>query len=282
MKKSFGLALFFILFFLFVFGAGISATNFFKEKHFDALLRQLPLTGELMVRFKLVNQTSDIQALNDGLWWDDNDGYSVIIPSTESILIAKTKDGEILESTVIPGEYFMLELAIAKQVFTNRGFTLNKRNSSTSIDDSNFYDYVQAYEKNGKLCTIVVNEDYSSYGSGIGKEAKMAYTLMVSCGDTLSEAQIEQHPFLDALGLKDKKTVVQIINQDGLFFQIGMNQRRGGFTAILKKDGNKYRVLLISQEAPSCALIDKEKIPSNVLSSIGEGSCFTNTGERRE
>jgi|GEM_PF-1594905 len=241
--------------------------------------KNLSVTEELSARFKAIDKNSTIQNQDYGMWWDNNEGYSIIASTSESILAAKDFSSPGLEPNMIPDGIFKRELAIVKTVFTDRGFILNKNNSSTSMDDQRLFDYVQAYEKDNYLCTVTVSAEASSYpGSGKNGKAEEGYLLSVSCTDRLAEAEDQQIPFLDALNFKNKEQVAQLINSDGNFFHVEIHGRRAGSAVILKKENGKYRVLLISQEAPRCSLINKEKIPSSVLTSIGGGDCYSDNG----
>lgn len=257
---------------------GVGVANFLRVKHFESSFAHLPITGELLTRFALIDSALDMHAQRTDVWWNDEEGYSILVPSTESILIATTGEGAGVGATV-PDKYFSEELAIAKQVFMRRGFTQNERNSSTSTLDTRFYDYVQAYEKGDELCTVSVNPDNGSYQ---GSDTRTGYTLEVSCGNTLATAQAQQRPFLDALEYRNKEAVVRVANQRGVFFEVSTHFRRVGQTAVLKREESGYRVLFITQEAPPCAIVDAERIPFDVLSSVGRGACYTDAGVYRD
>lgn len=248
-------------------------TNKLKEKEWG----KLSVVSELMIRFESIDSRTDTHISNYGFRWNDDDGYSIFIPSTEAFFLVKPRMG-CFEPDLVP-DLFDQELSVAKKVFTERGFVLDKTNSSTSTSDRHFYDYIQAYKKGGELCTVVANPDCSSYE---GSKGQVEHQLRVSCGNTFTKARVEQLPFLKALELKDKNRTARVRTQKGQFFQVGMGYVRGGSTAILKKENDNYQVLFIGQESPSCNLIDEEKIPNEVLSSIGKGSCFTDNGEYRE
>lgn len=235
--------------------------------------KKLTLMEELMTRFELADKTSDIQLEKSNVWWNDENGYSILVPATDSFFVAKNNLGFIGDDS-IPDIYFYKELAIAKKVFDDRGFVFDERNSSKDINDKSFYDYIQMYKKGDDLCSITVNKDYSSYSSGI---YDMAYSMSVSCGNTLKESQAEQIPFLEALGHQNKNNVVRIRNQSGDFYQVGVGGRRGGSTAVLKKEGVTYRVLYISQEGPNCEEIENENIPNETLKLFKIEGCWDGT-----
>lgn|GEM_PF-3524993 len=241
------------------------------------LPNELSPIEELMYRFNKNGHIPPYTVLSSSnLRWNDSDGYSILIPAGKSLSIHKPEKG-CLNRSFIPG-IFSEELSVSKDVFEGRGFILNDDNSSADVWDNRLYDYVQAYEKDGEMCRITVNTDCMSYkGSGFN----VAHGIYISCGSGLEEARAEQMPFLEALDLKDKKTVVRIRKQVGDFFEVGISPQRTGAVAVVKKESDSYRVLFVGQEAPSCEIIDTENIPGEVLSSIGNGSCFESNGEYR-
>lgn len=243
----------------------------------DTPPNELSAIEEVMYRFDQNNNIPTYAVFNkSSLRWNDDDGYSILVPTTKTLSIHKSEEG-CLDRDVVPN-IFSEELAASKDVFEKRGFVLNNNNSSVDVSDDRLYDYVQAYVKDGEMCRITVNTDCMSYkGSGFN----IAHGIYISCGNGLEEARAKQIPFLKALELKNKKAVVRIQNQAGEFFQVGFNFQRTGSTAVLKKEGDSYRVLFIGQEAPSCELIEKEGIPDEVLSSVGKGSCWESNGEYR-
>jgi hypothetical protein len=248
---------------------------YFKEQS----LKNLPITEELSFRFKAIDKNVIVQKNDHEMWWNNDEGYSLLASSSESIFVAKDFSEQLLEPEAIADKIFKKELDITKTVFAVRGFTLNVNNSSISPEDQRFFDYVKAYEKDNYLCAVTISSEAATYpGSGFGENAKMGYLMYIICSDQLALAEEEQIPFLDALDLKNKEQVARLINFDGDYFHVEIHGRRAGQAAILKKEDGKYRVLLISQEAPYCNLIDKEKIPSAVLSSIGGGDCFSDNG----
>ena len=240
------------------------------------------LLFSLFKKLKLTNQKLNIATQSTFLWWNDLDGYSIFIPTDESIILAKQKIGEISELSSVPEKYFSQELEIAKQIFESQGYVLNKRNSSENKFDTRFYDYIQAYEKGDEVCVINVNSEYGSHGcKNAGFDSGMCYKMSVSCSNDFVATQSLQGPFLEALELQNKETVIRIISEEKPFYQLAISGRRAGSAGVLKKEGDTYRVLFIGQEAPPCDIIDREGIPSSVLSSLGGGNCWTDTGYNR-
>ncbi len=239
----------------------------------------MPIMQELAARFKEANPKLDIQKdFNPTVWWDER-GYSYRLQSSEGALIVASPGEPGTPAQSVPSTYFYPELEIANKVLYRRGFAVDSFNSSTSTVDRYFYDYVQAYKNGDELCTVVVDPDYGTYNGG---GMKYAYTLTVNCANTLAQAKAEQQPFLDALDLRYKEATAYIENQSGDYYLVSFGYRRIGEAAIVKKEGSNYRVLLISQEAPPCDLVDKEKIPTELLGPMGGGGCYESDGSYRE
>lgn len=250
-----------------------------NPKPTDTEFANLPIVQELTGRFLWADATLDLHKdFNPTVWWDA-DGYSYRMQTNGGAIIAAAVYVKMVSNDKVAETYFAKELDIAKEVFLRRGFVLDETNSSTSTADQYFYDYVQAYRNGDELCTVVVNPDYSTYTGG---STKMGYTLTVNCANTLAQAKAEQQLFLNVLDLRYKEATAYIENQSGNYYLVTMGYRRMGEAAIVKKEGANYRVLLVSQEAPPCALVDKEKIPTELLGPLGSGGCYENDGSYRE
>ena len=223
---------------------------------------------------------SDIRIEKHGLMWNNGDGYTIYISPTESFELIKPVEECVWND--VPN-LFRQEIDIAQQLFADRGFVLDTANSFTNLSGDSLYDYVQAYRKNDTLCKITANSDCTIYGYHEGNEWH-SHALITSCGNTFTEAHRERVPLLNALDLKNIYAAAVVKNQSGPFLELSViSGTRGGGTAIIKKEGDQYRVLYQGQETPPCTLIDKEKIPNEVLTSIGNGvSCSDEFGERED
>ena len=240
-----------------------------KEKN----LQNLSIAAELMIRLASINSNDSnvyVGIESSSVKWDDGDGYTIRIPSAESFFIAKHNTGLLDRDQVL--STFHHELSAVRKIFTERGFVLDVLNSSNDMSDRSFYDYVQSYRNNEYLCTALVDPDYSSYPKS-GRQ--LAYRMHVSCGEVyvFDRVQDEQIPFLKALDLRSKKmTAVEGI-KSGQFSTVSVSGMRGGGFAIVKREGEQYRVLFQGQEAPPCSLAEKEKIPDDLLSAIAPWRC---------
>lgn len=142
----------------------------------------------------------------------------------------------------------------------------------------------EAYSLSETACIPFVASDYQITLDGIVGTFQMNASSSTSSENNVSiteETQNQQLSFLDALKLKDTGSTIRLINQNSLFFQVYVvpGEGYGGASAVLKKEGDKYRVLLFDNGLPSCDIIDKEKIPYDMLSTSGKGQCFTNGGK---
>ncbi|AKM84184.1 TPA: hypothetical protein DCZ46_04080 [Candidatus Campbellbacteria bacterium] len=213
---------------------------------------------------------------NRGFWWNSGDGYNIFVPADESVTIIKTGVAPV-ERDLVARKYFDEEGSLADLVLMNRHFIFNIENSSTSTSDKKFYDYVQSYENGDEKCSVIVNPDFMSYP----KIIDMGYSMSVVCGNDFEKAKDEQAPLIDSLGLKNTKNVVILKNRMGDFLKVGISSVRSGGYAILKKEGENYRVLFKGQEDPFCNLIKEENIPENILKSFGINGCFIDGAEHK-
>lgn len=238
---------------------------FLVKDNSNSKLRKLTIVEEIASRITSADRSIGIQSnANSAIRWV-KDGYTILIPSSSNLSISKQSNRH-LEFGAAP-TLFDGELSIIDSVMKGRDYDLDKENSSKDYLDSSFYDYVRSYRREDELCAARVNPD--DVGS---------YQLDFSCGNSLTKEYDSQIQFLKVLGLMEKKTAVKVMHQKGDYYEIGMASVRGGSAAILKKEGSTYRVIFIGQEAPRCSLVIKERIPSEVLGSVGNGSCFADDG----
>ncbi|MFW0862489.1 MAG: GIN domain-containing protein [Candidatus Komeilibacteria bacterium] len=246
--------------------------NHNNSEIWDSVLQELA--------FKLKSGISGINISfpkDSSLWWNDEDGYSILVPGNESIEVVRD-DG--MRSDNFAESSFVAELLdITKQVLYTRGFVLNESNSSTNEIDKRFYDYVRAYKNDDELCVVKVNPDYGSYGCT--DNIYMCNTVEITCGNDLAGSQVQQRPFLEALELQNKETIVQIMKQIGDFYKVAISYRRTGSAGVVKKEDSGLRLLYTSQEEPYCQIVETERIPSNVLEGFEINGCWTEDGYRK-
>ncbi|MCK5212107.1 hypothetical protein KAJ89_05380 [Candidatus Parcubacteria bacterium] len=244
----------------------------------DSIVVWSSMSQELTLKLKSAISDIDIKLQTESsLWWNDEDGYSILVPGIESMEIYK--DDGVGADDFTQSNFVGELLAIVEQVLSARGYILDKRNSSVDETDRRFYDYIRAYENDEELCVIRVNPDYSSHGCS--DNMFMCNTIEITCANDLFGSQTEQRPFLEALNLKNKEAIVRIEKQIGDYFQVAVGSRRTGSMTLIKKENTGLRLLYMSQEDPSCEIIEKENIPNNVLEGFGIKGCWTSEGHRR-
>ena len=90
----------------------------------------------------------------------------------------------------------------------------------------------------------------------------------------------EQSLIRDVLGLKDSRSKAVVTHQSGQFFVVDVRvpvnspSGWGGGYAILKKEGDRYRVLHQGQESPPCDVVEEENIPSKIIESFSLPECW--------
>lgn len=244
--------------------------HYFTERR----LRSLSVTNELLGRFKfLVRSGSYLQPLRGDIGWDNGDGYTIRVPSAESFFIANPQE----ECSLGPHpalSIFRQEISVAQQVFAKRGFVLDLTNSSAEIPDfpvfdfGNHGDYVQAYQKDDKVCVVRIPSDCrgrTDFGHLYIRNEPDHHRMRVSCANmsAYADARKEQLPFLEALELRNTSAMVRGVRRSGQFFSVNL----GSGIAFLKKEVDVYRVLTVTQEMLPCSLVDKEQIPHELLHS---------------
>ena len=140
---------------------------------------------------------------------------------------------------------------------TFAGFSLNQANSSRSITDDQFYDYVQAYEKDEIKCTLVASPDCGG-SSGVPTH----YDFSFSCTDSFEENYQEQIPYLKDLNLTD--TIVHVSEKVGDYVNLKVYYRRSGYYVIAQLINGTWTELQASQEAPSRQIMESHQVPLEI------------------
>jgi hypothetical protein len=213
-----------------------------------------------------------------GVWWISDDNYSILTPASSFLLFqSKAINNDYGDNTYAsvlskPGMQKFFDIAASEM--TNQGFQKNARNSSSSLNDTKYFDYVQAYEKDNTKCTITV--DPGASGLGGSKEIILYFSISVGCTDNFDASYAAQQPFLKALNLHDA-IVSSVQKHEGDFYMVTINNRRTGHYTILKKEGDSYREIVSGQDIPPCDKMDENQVPKSIY-----GTCFdTKSGTPR-
>lgn len=194
-------------------------------------------------------------------WWISDDNWNINGSSDEiSIFVPNKSDID----TNIPLEPDEIKIAgLINNQFIKDGWVFNTKNSSKSVDSGEFYDYVQAYTKDGWKCLVVTDGDIS----GNSKDGWIR-DIRVSCFDSVEfqKDYQEQEPILFDLGdHEDIITLGEIINN---YMLLGEHGRRAGGILVIKKENGKW-VTITSGQPPLCSDIQKYNIPKGIL----DGNC---------
>lgn len=205
-------------------------------------------------------------------WWISDDGWNITLPDTKDIstninpCAPKDSCKKLTQSTQT---YAHLPKAMdlndkLTKVFLVNGFTKNKKNSSKSLDDKSLYDYVLAFQKGETRCTLVTNADM-----GTSQQSPEVWEIPydISCSVNFSDNYKTQLPYQKALALykkyDDKNVVALPYYKNGDFESVGVHSRRTGFTAIMKKVGDNYVVLMEGQQPPGQGTGDCDALLKN-------------------
>lgn len=208
------------------------------------------------------------------VWWISNDNKNIIVrdgfATSSSVPVTALEMNETqkadFEKKFNPMAY------VVEQSLTKNGFTKNALNSSDSLADGKFYDYIAAYEKSPTICTLSLNGDVS------GTEKNLSKEMVFTCSDQFQKYYDEQVPFLNAFYKTNKSSftgeyAVTDIKKIGEFAVVNLGARRTGFYSIFKKVNNEYQSVFSGQEAPTCKIVDQYKIPKTVTK-----TCWSDDG----
>jgi hypothetical protein len=148
-------------------------------------------------------------------------------------------------------------------VMTTAGFSLNQANSSKSIADDQFYDYVQAYEKDNLKCTFVASPDC---GGSLGEDT-MHYDFSFTCTDSFEKNYREQLPFLKDLNIA--KAIIHVSKRVGDYAMVNVNYRRTGHYVIAQLVNGIWVELSAGQDIPNCQIMEKYQVPQEIY-----GECY--------
>jgi hypothetical protein len=200
-------------------------------------------------------QTSDAKF---GLWWVSEDGFSII---NEESLSVETKYFNCEADNITDERKFWTENAIQQSntvdaIMQQAGFEVNELNSSDSLEDLQFVDYVRAYERDKTKAVLVVNSDCWSVGSA---DSPLYYSTSFSITDDFDVNYEAQSPYLIDLNLKD--VVIHVSNVVENWALINVNYRRSGHYVIVEKVDGKWIERFGGQDIISCTLRNDLQIP---------------------
>lgn len=195
------------------------------------------------------------------LWWVTLDGYSIINDSSPGV------EAQFPGCVNDDSKYSMWKdnaiktVEAVDAVMEKSGFMVDETtNSSKSLSDSTFYDYIKAYYREATKAVLSISHDcgstmatdnpvmYYSASFGYTKDYQKNYDL--------------QAPFLSDLGLKD--VIVHVMQSEGDFRVLAVNYRRTGHATIVQSINGRWTELWSGQDLISCAVRNEKKIPLSI------------------
>ena len=221
------------------------------------------------------NKFEATQPTKGNLWWISDEGWNIIDNNAVAINIYfKLPSGTTCQAYNAPQvqpcskvPQVMEVNKILGDAFISSGFTKNELNSSKSLDDVNFYDYIIAFQKNNTKCLLVTNGD-----GGTGDHTGDA-VLTVECSNNFQKAYQDELPYLKALAnynnnLKDAAINEESIHKYGDFVTVGHHFRRTGLEAVMIKAGDGYKVLFLYGQRfdkNQCSILRQYDAPQELL-----------------
>jgi hypothetical protein len=195
-----------------------------------------------------------------GIWWISSDDLNIINDDSSGIeLYIFNCEGDFKSKSIFK-EITQLIGPKIDEIMKQNGFQTNQRNSSESIEDSQFYDYIQAYENETVKCVFEANPDCGTYS----KETQVHYTFSFGCTEAFDRNYQQQAPYLKDLGIDD--AIIHVQKKIGDFVELDVNFRRSGHYTIAKLISGKWNEIFSGQDIPSCEIVEKYEIPKEIIS----------------
>jgi hypothetical protein len=219
-----------------------------------------PSNTKVLEQVKSVLMKDDIEVSDSllDIWWISEDGYSITNDDSPAVE-AKYFDCESdnLAQREIWSSNALEQSSAVDEVMQRAGFTVNDKNTSDSLADDQFVDYVRAYERENTKAVLVINTDcWSDDGSGY---SPLYYSSFFSMTDDFDANYESQSPYLIDLNLKD--VVIHVSNVVDDWAWINVNYRRSGHYVIAEKANGKWVERFGGQDLISCTLRNDLKIP---------------------
>jgi len=192
------------------------------------------------------------------LWWVTRDGYSIIndlSPAIEAQIPGCESD--ISNSSMWKATATKI-IAAVDSVMTSESFAIDQEtNSSKSLSDTEFYDYIKAYYRGSTKAVLSLSPDCGSTSQT--DNPVMHYSASFGYTNDYQKNYDEQSPFLSDLNLKD--VIIHVQKSEADYRLLAVNYRRSGHATIVKLVDEKWTELWSGQDLISCSIRDKQKIP---------------------
>jgi hypothetical protein len=213
---------------------------------------------------KLLNQHSGelLSAESTQVWWISPDDLNIINQDEIGLEHRLTCKSPLSQKTPYFDAIENLSSSIAL-IMKSQGFVINQKNSSQSLVDDQFYDYIQAFETSDLKCIFKVNPD-------CGRDHKSPtnyHTISFTCTDNFDWNYQEQSPYLKDLNIKNHTIYVSKKVDD--FVLLSVSGRRAGHLLLAKRINGKWVEVSSGQEGPSCEAVDRFNVPKELY-----GECY--------
>jgi hypothetical protein len=208
--------------------------------------------------------------LTDSLWWVSDDNWSILIKEVSHVSIIRP---EVMTELKTKNSYTSQLITETTNFFIKAGFIKSKQNSSRSVDDDSFFDYVLGFQNADEKCAITVNPDEGFY---LGKNGQMIpepnITIACATNDAFQQAYAEQIELLKAVG--NRKQIIHIQKITDTAAKVGVNSRRSGAMALLSKQSGHWEVIASGQggfeDITTCEVMREYAFPKAVF----DHDCF--------
>lgn len=221
-----------------------------------------PTTGE-QVMAELRSMLSASAASTDrmvdtaeaSVWWITRERHSIINDGARAVELRSYGCDGSAQDAQSRAHIARLERA-AGRVLRDRGFIRNMRNSSRSLRDDRFYDYVSAYERGVTKIVFTASPDCWSTD-----EDAMHTSVFVSLTEDLETNRVAQEPFLSDLNI-GPEYIIHVTKQEGDFVMLAVNARRAGHEVIATHADGHWVQVFAGQDVPSCGVLRAANVPA--------------------
>ncbi|GIW61869.1 MAG: hypothetical protein KatS3mg089_0721 [Patescibacteria group bacterium] len=182
------------------------------------------------------------------MWWINTDGLNIINDNSKGIELNIDNCDTPTNLNLCFKELTQLISKEINKIMKQNGFKLNQINSSKSVNDGQFYDYIQAYEKGSVKAVLTANPD--------------DYTISFVFTDNFDKNYKEQYPYLKDLEIKN--AVIRIQKKSKNFIKLYVQYRRTGAFIIAKEVNGKWIKVYSGQVDPSCKVVKQYSIPKEI------------------
>jgi len=215
---------------------------------------------EIKAKFQKVQKKYNgklLETNNSSIWWISSDNLNIINEGSPGIGLYAFNCEEDIPSRSTFKKIAQLLKSEIDEVMKQNGFNPNSKNSSESIEDDQFYDYIQAYENNDIKCILKASPDCVR-----DSQAPMHYAYSFACTDNFTKNYQKQAPYLKDLNIDN--AIIHIQNKTQNFVRLSVHRRRTGYYLIAKKVNGDWQKIISGQEAPSCKLVEKHQVPEKI------------------